>query len=528
MRNPLSIFRKKNLEELAEERVASKLIDIHRGEAKHPLEFTHPEDLPIEVFDEYVVKDWIGVRIGLHGDEPLYLIDEPRLDRYETATFAAVLDSLYYGFSVDDLPATDAQRQRLLREQVQRAAEKLGLRLKPESVGRVVYYLYREVFGFGVIDALMNDPSIEDIACMGVSQPIFVYHRKHGGLGYVPTNIFFRSEDELSDFIRRQAHKAGRGVSVAQPKGDFMLSDGSRMSAALGREISKFGSNFTIRKYPSEPFSLTRLVALHMFSPLMAAYLWWVVEKRRLIFIAGPTGSGKTTLLNSILNVLPRHLKFLTIEDVFELRLLSPRWMAFTTRQPGLGGGQEVALEDLMMHAVRNRPDILVPGEVRSEGQLLYYVQTATAGHGGACTFHANDPEQMLVRLKSMNIQASALDLLWGSAICQYHEKGEETRRRVTQIVEFVPSEGGVAVENIFSWAPLADTFLPVSVDPLGEKSKRLQAYSKTTMIPLEDILKDIDERARFIEDLVERKTFKAEDVSHEADMFLAKRKMVA
>jgi flagellar protein FlaI len=255
--------------------------------------------------------------------EGLYYISEPPMTGKEEALYAYVLRKLTY-----EMRPEEAQNiLQAISSRLEEAAESLGM-MGDVDLAKVGYYLNREIAGYGPIHVLILDDNIEDIKCVGVSQPVIVVHRRYGRLGWLTTNITFTNEDVLADFVRRLAYKGGRGISTAVPYVDAQLPPptpqhhaGMRLAATIGREITRGGSSFVIRKFPRTPLSLSDLIQRKALSSLMAAYLWYVAEQKRIFFAAGPTGSGKTTLLNAILGVLDPRLSYITIEDVFEIQL---------------------------------------------------------------------------------------------------------------------------------------------------------------------------------------------------------------
>jgi len=449
------------------------------------------------------------VRIGVDEStgEGLYYISEPPMTGKEEALYAYVLRKLTY-----EMRPEEAQNiLQAISSRLEEAAESLGM-MGDVDLAKVGYYLNREIAGYGPIHVLILDDNIEDIKCVGVSQPVIVVHRRYGRLGWLTTNITFTNEDVLADFVRRLAYKGGRGISTAVPYVDAQLPPptpqhhaGMRLAATIGREITRGGSSFVIRKFPRTPLSLSDLIQRKALSSLMAAYLWYVAEQKRIFFAAGPTGSGKTTLLNAILGVLDPRLSYITIEDVFEIQLPTWRWTAMTTRRSFtiIESRYEIKVEDLIAMAMRMRPDYLIVGEVRTPEQLIGLLFSSTTGHGALTSIHAQDPDALLVRLFTMRIERSALDLLWGCAITQPVKLpgGLGIERRVVKIAEFVPGEEGVIVNEVFKWSPETDTFHPSSLEELWERSQRLQMLSESLGLSKETILNDIGRRARFLEE---------------------------
>jgi len=482
------------------------LEEVLAGRARRPATLIDTgEGRTLETYSVGLARVRIAVREGT--GEGLYYVSEPPMTDREETLYAYTLRKLTYELRPEEAQNLLDAISMKLRE----SAEELGL-LGLVDLDRVKYYLNREVAGYGPIDALILDDNIEDIKCISPGQPVIVVHRRYGRLGWLTTNISFESEDVLADFVRRLAYKGGRGISTAVPYVDAQLppptpqhKSGMRLAATIGREVTKEGSSFVIRKFPREPLSLSNLIERKALSPLMAAYLWYVAEQKRIFFAAGPTGSGKTTLLNAILGVLDPRLSYITIEDVFEIQLPTWRWTAMTTRRSFtiIESRYEIKIEDLIAMAMRMRPDYLIVGEVRTPEQLIGLLFSSTTGHGALTSIHAQDPDALLVRLFTMRIERSALDLLWGCAITQPVKLPGALgiERRVVKIAEFVPGEEGVIVNEVFKWSPETDTFHPSSLEELWERSQRLQMLSESLGLSKETILNDIGRRARFLEE---------------------------
>ena len=512
------------------EEIYATLKDLLAGKARTPITLIDTGE------GETITSYNIGlarVRIAVRG-EALYYVNEPPLSGREELLYAHTLQKLMY-----ELRPEEAENALvIMRKKLEEGAKTMNLAGKVD-LDKISYYLIREVFGYGPIDVMVRDEGIEDIKCVGVNKPVMVLHRDFGELGWLRTNLEFKDEDYLSDFVRRLAHKGGRGVSTAIPYVDCYLpliraeggrEVGMRFAGTIGREITKFGSTFTIRKFPIEPLSITQLIKSKMLSSLMAAYLWFVAENKRIFFVAGPTGSGKTTLLNAILAILDPRLSYITIEDVYELQLPAWRWIPMTTRRSWvlIESRYEIKIEDLIAMSMRMRPDYLIVGEVRTPEQLVALLLSATTGHGAMTSIHAQDPESLLIRLMTMKIERGALDLLWGCAITQPVKVGEGEglgiKRRVMKIAEFTVDEetGGTVISDVFTWIPGEDRFEPETVDELWEVSPRLKLLSETLKLSKEFIISNIEEKQAFLEKNIDKRFF---DLSKDvASLYLAKR----
>ena len=490
---------------ISAEEIYQTLRDILAGRAARPMTLIDTgEGSTLETYNVGTARVRIAVK---ETGEGLYMVNEPPMMGEEELLYAYVLRKLTYEMR----PEEASNILQAISSRLEEAAIDLGL-LGRVDLDKVRYYLNREVAGYGPIDVLVLDDNIEDIKCVGVNQWVIVVHRRYGRLGWLTTNIRFVDEDALADFVRRLAYKGGRGISTAVPYVDAQLPPptpqhraGMRLAATIGREITREGSSFVIRKFPRTPLGLSDLVARKALSSLMAAYLWYVAEQKRIFFAAGPTGSGKTTLLNAILGVLDPRLSYITIEDVYEIQLPTWRWTAMTTRRSFtiIESKYEIKIEDLVAMAMRMRPDYLIVGEVRTPEQLVGLLFSSTTGHGAMTSIHAQDPDALLVRLLTMRIERAALDLLWGCAITQPVKLpgGLGIERRVVKIAEFVPGEEGVEVAEVFKWNPETDTFAPSTLEELWEVSQRLRMLSASLGLSRETILNDIGRRARFLEE---------------------------
>lgn len=506
LNNISSFFLKKNKSKKTIEEIYLRIM-------RRPLQFKLPK-INYRLIESYNIGQ-VTVYIGEKNGEGLYFIDEPKLTPMEEIVYSSILDTLYYTFTIKEI--NEKEKVNFIKKQIENSCKNLGLKFQIENINKILYFIEREIFNYSVIDIPMKDKNIEDIACNGADCPIAVFHRNYGNLGWLMTNIVFENEEQLSDFIRRMAHKSGKGINIAIPYSDFILPNGSRIVATLGTEISRCGSSFTIRKFTEEPLTLPYLVKDGMLSSIMAAYLWHIVEKKRIIFIAGPTASGKTTLSNALLGMLDPKLRYVTIEDTPEIKIPTWRWIPHISRKSysiSLDKRYDIELEDLMVLAMRERPDYLIVGEVRSTKQLVTFIESATTGHGGVTTIHANDPEALLIRLRSMKMESPALDLLWGAVITNYWGKGIKRIRRVTSIVETIQNNyknGDIELKEIFKWNKSKDSFEPEEIEEIFKNSIKLNRID----YELNEAIEDIKEKKEFIEGLIEKRIFDFHEVSN-------------
>jgi flagellar protein FlaI len=255
---------------------------------------------------------------------------------------------------------------------------------------------------------------------------------------------------------------AGKHVSSAFPIVDASLPGKHRLAVAYRREITPFGTAFTIRKFRDDPYSIIDLINIGTFTEDMAAYLWICLENRASVMVLGGTAAGKTTALNALACLIKPGSKIMTIEETAELNLSHENWVSLIARQSyGLGGSSvgEVALFDLVKTCMRHRPDLMIVGEVRGQEAYVLFQALAT-GHGGMCTMHAENVASAVKRLtqKPMDISPAYIPLMnIVMSVQRVHmvKNGEKRAfRRVLSVNEIVDFENFV---NPFKWDPIKD-----------------------------------------------------------------------
>ncbi len=234
------------------------------------------------------------------------------------------------------------------------------VRVNPILAEAIRHVVLMEKAAMGIIEPLIKDPYIEDISCPGLG-PIFVEHKVFGSC---TTSIELRDEEELNQLVYRISVKAGRPVNVRSPISDAMLPDGSRINIVYGSDVSRRGSNFTIRKFSDVPISITQLIKWNTISAKAAAYLWLLLENNLNVWFVGETASGKTTLLRAAAVFIRPDAKIVSIEDVPEIVVPHDNWVCEVTRR-GQKEGEGVELFDLLKAALRQRPNYILVGEIR-------------------------------------------------------------------------------------------------------------------------------------------------------------------
>jgi flagellar protein FlaI len=333
------------------------------------------------------------------------------------------------------------------------------IKLTEEELAFVRYLLVRDKVGMGILEPLILDPNIEDISCSGLG-PIFIEHKVFKGL---KAAIIFDEVEDLDAFLRRTSERINKPVTYRKPIVDATLSDGSRINIVFGSEVSKRGSNFTIRKFATTPLSVLDIAEGGGVNYRMAAYFSIVIEEGMNLFVSGETASGKTTLLNAITGFLAPDAKIVTIEDTPELQIPHPNWIREVVRGTS-EEGSSVSMFDLLRAALRQRPNAILVGEIRGEeGNIAF--QAMQTGHMVMATFHAASVEKLIQRITGspINVPKTYMDNLNVIVIISAVKlaNGKSARRiiSVNELFGYDNASDSFAFAEVFHWDPVTDTF---------------------------------------------------------------------
>jgi flagellar protein FlaI len=369
-----------------------------------------------------------------------YHVVEPSLDEFDEYVREDVIRALRSDLMYREFEGK-RERAAVFESEVPRIMREHAATIDDGTLQQILYYLRRDFVDHGKIDPIMRDRHVEDISCDGSEMPVFVYHHDYRDLR---TNLAF-SEERLNAYVVRLAQRAGKHLSVADPLVDAALPDGSRVQLTLGGEVTTRGSNFTVRKFAEVPFTPIDLIQWGTFSLEQMAYLWLAVEHNASVLFAGGTGSGKTTTLNAVSLFVPPESKIVSIEDTPEITLPHDNWIQSVTRQAVTAGGQgAVGMFDLLQAALRQRPEYLVVGEIRTEAQVaLTFFQAIATGHTAYTTFHADSVRGLLSRLEHepLNVPAQLISNLDIVSIQQQVQRDGKRVRRNRGLVEIEHSD---------------------------------------------------------------------------------------
>jgi pilus assembly protein CpaF len=336
----------------------------------------------------------------------------------------------------------------------QRVLSEEGVALTKDERQRLLREIKDEVFGLGPIEPLLRDPTVCDILVNGASQ---IYVERAGKIE--PTSARFRDDAHLMRIIERIVSRIGRRIDESNPMVDARLEDGSRVNAIVP-PLALDGPSMSIRRFTADKLDHNDMIRLGSLTEEFVATLQAAVQLRLNILVSGGTGSGKTTLLNILSSFIPENERIITIEDSAELQLRQEHVVRLETRPANLEGNGAVSQRDLVVNALRMRPDRIIVGECRS-GEALDMLQAMNTGHDGSLTtVHANAPRDALSRLETLVAMsglelpkmavrqqiASAIDLIVQQA------RLSDGSRKITSLQEVVGMEGEVVTtQEIFT-----------------------------------------------------------------------------
>jgi pilus assembly protein CpaF len=347
-------------------------------------------------------------------------------------------------------PSMDITKTEDVRKTIQELFEQIlseeNIVLSRPERARLFEQISAEILGLGPLQPLLEDETVTEIMVNGAKN---IYIERKGKIHRVP--VTFESNDHVMRIIDRIVAPLGRRIDESSPYVDARLADGSRVNAVIP-PISLVGPTLTIRKFFKTPLTIEQLVQFGTLTPESLQFLKACVESRLNVVISGGTGSGKTTLLNVLSGFIPSDERILTIENAAELQLRQEHVVTLESRPPNIEGRGEITIRQLVMNALRMRPDRIIVGEIRDDA-ALDMLQAMNTGHDGSMTtLHSNSPRDTLARLETMVLMAgmelpvraireqvsSAIDLV------VHQERMRDGSRKVVAITEVSGMEGDV------------------------------------------------------------------------------------
>jgi len=359
-------------------------------------------------------------------------------------------------------PSVDVSKVQEVRNTIQDLFEQILVEenfvLSRTEKSRLFEQIAAEILGLGPLQPLLEDDTITEIMVNGARN---IYVERRGKIQRLP--ITFENDEHVMRIIERIVSPLGRRIDESSPYVDARLPDGSRVNAIIP-PLSLVGPVLTIRKFARIPFTVDQLVQLESITPEAIQFLDACVKSRINLVISGGTGSGKTTLLNVLSGFIPSDERIITIENAAELQLRQEHVITLESRPPNIEGRGEITIRNLVINALRMRPDRIIVGEIRDEA-ALDMLQAMNTGHDGSMTTcHSNSPRDSLARIETMTMMAG-MDLpvraireqvSSGIDLVIHQERLRDGSRKVVNITEVSGMEGDViTMTDIFVFEQL-------------------------------------------------------------------------
>jgi pilus assembly protein CpaF len=358
----------------------------------------------------------------------------PNLDKIKKTIHEQLIASV--GLEADRYNSQDVRRR--IGELVEEYCRENRLTLPKLDKEELAEHIVHDVLGLGPLESLLEDPQVTEIMVNG---PKTIFVERRGRIAQA--ELDFADETELRRVIDRIVARIGRRVDESSPMVDARLPDGSRVNIVIP-PLAVQGSSVTIRKFSRVPYKVDDLVSFGTLNQEMSDFIRACVRSRISMVVSGGTGSGKTTTLNVLSNFIPDTERVVTVEDTAELQLRQRNLVSLEARAANVEGRGMVTIRDLVVNALRMRPDRIVVGECRA-GETLDMLQAMNTGHDGSMTtVHANSPKDALNRIETMVImggsdlpsQAIREQIVGGITLMVQQARLRDGRRVVTHISE--------------------------------------------------------------------------------------------
>ncbi len=459
----------------------------------------------IEAYDMLVDEVPATVRIMHDRAEfvPIYQLVFPEVETATMAVLDSIREDLINELKIEPEEIMSAKELQQLKEEFAERALKLLKKnvtnLSEKNQKALIGILIHNSLGLGKMEILLQDKNLEEIVINDSKSPIWVYHIR---LGWLKTNITIPTETDIYNYAAAIGRRVGTQITNLNPLMDAYLTTGDRANATLF-PISSSGNTLTIRKFARRPWTITDFIETGTLSEDVAAFLWLAIQYELNIVVSGGTASGKTSLLNALTCFIPPNHRIISIEDTREIQL--PKylhWVPMTTRPPNPEGMGEVTMLQLMINALRMRPDRIIVGEIRrgKEAQVLF--EAVNTGHSVYSTLHANTADETYRRLVNPPIDIPVALLGSLQLIVVMHRDRRRGIRRVLEMAELIPTAGvkqmGIELNVIFRWIP--------SEDAITELSKSFRAVNDLKLysgMDDNDVKNDLEDKKKVLKWLV-------------------------
>ncbi|MFH1317046.1 MAG: type II/IV secretion system ATPase subunit [Candidatus Woesearchaeota archaeon] len=447
------------------------------------------------------IRDELAKKIPIEIDD---ITDTREIDELKQKFFneAKKIISEHLGIATiatnnEEKQASKEKQDNKGKQDINNKDQKKGNEKDDQKVNIISGIMLHRMFGLGFFDVVMADNWLEELAVNGASNPISVYHKKHG---WCKTSVRLKNEEEIFNLSSMIGRKVGREINSLNPIMDAHLLSGDRVASTLF-PISTAGNTITIRRFARNPWTIIHFISpeYKTMSLEMAALLWMAMHYELNVMVAGGTASGKTSILSAISGLIPPNQRVISIEDTREITLPEPlhwNWVPLTTRQKNPEGQGEVKMLDLMISSLRMRPDRIIVGEVRRKAQAETMFEAMHTGHSVYTTMHADTAEQVKRRLLEPPIQipkeeAESLHLI----MVQYRDRRKGVRRTLEIAEVLSGGKEDLDINYLYRWLPRNDKF-----EKANESMRIFENLNMHTGMTPKEINDDLRERESILQ----------------------------
>lgn len=380
------------------------------------------------------------------------------------------------------------------------------------NTDNIINKLQLDSEGYGKINNLLNDDNLEEIMIIGPDKPVYVYHRSEG---MMITDIDM-SDIEIRQIIEKISNQVQRKIDKQTPLLDARLNDGSRINATIP-PLTPDGPTLTIRKFKKDPLTIFDLIRSNTLSTHLAAFLWIVIEGMKVtssnIIIAGSTSSGKTTTLNTLTSFIPPYERIITIEDTLELQIPHKHIIRTETRPSNIEDKGQIDMDMLLKNSLRQRPDKIIVGEVRSNEAITLFGALNT-GHSGMGTLHSNSTHETITRLNNPpmnvpNMMINSIDFILMQKRIFNKEKG--VIRRITEVAEITGMESdNLQLNKIYTYNPVSD-----KIEFTAISCNKLNTIANMKGLSYRQIMEELTRRQEYLEEHMKKNVRNIDEVQY-------------
>jgi len=441
-----------------------------------------------QVLEKYkVVVDFVEAEIKIiKNDEDFvdeYHVTLPEFPEATKEVIDEIREKLISGIKLYTGEILDPRKKTKLKQRVIENALRIineKFRDMPELKRKALAgMIAHQMVGLGEIEIMLADDNLEDITINSASEPIWVFHRSYG---WLKSNIKLESEEKTRNYASSIAREVLREITLLNPLLDAQMLSGDRVNATL-YPISVFGNTMSIRKFRRRPWTIVNFISpkFNTLSSELAALIWQAIQYGASLLVTGGTATGKTSMLNTLMLFVPPNERIISIEETREIAL--PKffqWVALVTRSPNPEGKGGISMHDLLVNALRMRPDRIIVGEVRRPEEVEVMFEAIHVGHPCYATIHADTAIQVQRRLMNppFNLSTTMMEALQ-AILVMYRDRRKEIRR-VLEFVEVIPAGSienpTIELSTIYKWDPKVDT--QIQITPMRRLREEIKLHT--------------------------------------------------